>query len=289
MRLVTFRADGGARLGVLRDDSEVVEVDEPKDMLSLIDAGDEGLSRVQAALASARSKSRRLESVQLLMPLLAPRGNVIALGRNYEKHAAESATQGAQPNPPTIFTKATTSLTDPNADILIDPAISEQLDWEVELAVVIGKRGANIKHVRALQHVFGYSVLNDVSARDMQFGWGGQYFKGKSVDRTAPFGPWIVTGDEVPDPQSLELSLRVNGVTKQHGTTRDMTYPVDALIEWVSTGMTLLPGSIISAGTPEGVGYVRTPPEYLRPGDLMETEVEHIGVLRNRIVASRSD
>jgi 2-keto-4-pentenoate hydratase/2-oxohepta-3-ene-1,7-dioic acid hydratase in catechol pathway len=129
-------------------------------------------------------------------------------------------------------------------------------------------------------------VLNDVTARDIQSGWGGQYFKGKSLDRSCPTGPWIVTADEVPDPQSLKLRLRVDGVLKQDGTTRDMIYPVDAILEWVSKGMTLLPGSIIATGTPDGVGFARTPPEYLKPGELMETEVEGIGLLRNRIVAA---
>ena len=124
---------------------------------------------------------------------------------------------------------------------------------------------------------------------DIQSDWGGQYFKGKSLDRSCPTGPWIVTADEVPDPQALSLQLRVNGVTKQDGHTRDMIYAVDAIIEWVSKGMTLLPGSIIATGTPDGVGFARTPPEFLRPGDVMETEVEGVGMLKNRIVAAGKD
>ena len=135
-----------------------------------------------------------------------------------------------------------------------------------------------------MDHVFGYTVLNDVTARDIQSGWGGQYFKGKSLDRSSPTGPWVVTRDEIEDPQSLKLFLRVNGVVKQEGDTRDMIYPVDAIIEWVSKGMTLLPGSLIATGTPDGVGFARTPPEFLKPGDVMETEVEGIGLLRNRMV-----
>ena len=137
--------------------------------------------------------------------------------------------------------------------------------------------------------MFGYTVVNDVTARDIQSGWGGQYFKGKSLDRTCPTGPWIVTADELADPQSLGLSLRINGEVKQDGNTRDMIYAVDAVIEWVSKGMTLLPGSIIATGTPDGVGFARTPPEFLRPGDVMETEVERLGMLRNRIVAAGRD
>lgn len=290
MRLVTFRSDGEARLGAVRDGYEIVEIETAKDMLALIDAGEEGLSRARAALSSSRSRAHRVDSVQLLAPIPEPRGNVIAMGRNYQKHAEESAKkENGGPQPPTIFTKAITSLTEPFADIVIDPAISDQMDWEVELAVVVGKRGANIRLVDARSHVFGYMVLNDVSARDVQFGWGGQFFKGKSLDRTSPCGPWIVTADEISDPQQLRLSLRVNGKTEQEGTTHDMIYPVDAIIEWASKGMTLPAGAIISTGTPDGVGFYRTPPVFLRPGDVMESEVEKIGVLRNRIVAAHAD
>ena len=288
MRLVTFRTDGGPRIGVLRDDDEVVELDEPRDMLMLIDAGQDGLARAKAALGSPKSRAHRLDGLELLPPLPEPRGNVIAIGRNYQKHAEETA-MGHEPSPPTVFTKAITSLTEPFADIAIDPSVSDKIDWEVELAVVIGTSGANIKRPQARPYVFGYMALNDVTARDIQSGWGGQYFKGKSLDRSSPTGPWLVTADEIPDPQSLELRLRINGAVKQDGNTGDMIYPVDALIEWVSKGMTLLPGSIIATGTPDGVGFARTPPEFLQPGDLMETEVEGIGTLRNRIVAAGRD
>ncbi|TMC51692.1 MAG: fumarylacetoacetate hydrolase family protein [Chloroflexi bacterium] len=290
MRLVTFRVDGGSRLGVLREQDEVVEVAEPGDMLSLIDSGEEGLAAARAALSSSKSKARRLADVELLSPLPDPRGNVIAIGRNYQKHAQETAViEGREPSPPTIFTKAITSLTEPFADIAIDPAISDKIDWEVELAVVIGKRGANIKRGSARSFVFGYTALNDVTARDIQSGWGGQYFKGKSLDRSCPTGPWIVTADEMPETQSLHLRLLVNGTVKQDGNTRDMIYPVDAVIEWVSVGMTILPGSLIATGTPDGVGFARTPPEFLNPGDVMETEVEGIGTMRNRIVSAARD
>jgi 2-keto-4-pentenoate hydratase/2-oxohepta-3-ene-1,7-dioic acid hydratase in catechol pathway len=290
MRLVTFRINGSARLGVLRNGDEVVQVEEPGDMLSLIDAGREGLAKVQETLASSRSRARKLEDVDLLAPLPEPRGNILAMGRNYQKHAEESARkEGYEPQPPTIFTKAITSLTEPFADIVIDPSISDQIDWEAELALVIGKRGANIKRANARDYVFGYTVLNDISARDIQTGWGGQFFKGKSLDRSCPTGPWIVTSDEVPDPQPLGVRLRLNGKLEQDGNTRDMIYPVDATIEWMSKGMTLLPGALIATGTPDGVGFWRTPSQVLHPGDLMETEVEGIGVLRNRIVSVAGD
>lgn len=290
MKLITFRTDGRSRVGVLRDDDEVVELDEPGDMLALIDASEAGLGAAAAALKSSRAKAHRLAAVDLLSPIPVPRGNVIAIGRNYQKHAAETArAEGREPGPPTIFTKAITSITEPNADIAIDPNVSDKIDWEVELGVVIGKRGANVKREHARQFVFGYSVVNDVTARDIQSGWGGQYFKGKSVDRSSPIGPWIVTADEIEDPQTLRLQLHVNGVSKQDGNTRDMIYAVDAVIEWVSLGLTLLPGTIIATGTPDGVGFARTPPEYLKPGDVMETEVERVGRLRNRIVSAARD
>src|ERR1700694_1500238 len=289
MRLLMFKAEGGPRLGALRSESgdEVVELSEIADLRALIESGDEGLAHVRAALASSRSKSRSLAVLELRAPLDEPRGNVIAIARNYQKHAKETAfMDGREPAPPTIFTKAITSLTEPFADIAIDPSISDKIDWEVELAVVIGKRGANIKRARAMDHVFGYTVLNDVTARDIQSGWGGQYFKGKSLDRSSPTGPWVVTRDEIEDPQSLKRFLRVNGVVKQDGSTRDMIYPIEAIIEWVSKGMTLLPGAMIATGTPDGVGFARPPPEFLSPGDVMETEVEGIGLLRNRMVSA---
>ena len=292
MKLLMFRVEGGRRLGALRpggtdETHEVVELPELADLRALIAAGDEGLAHVRSALSSSRSKSHRLADLDLLAPLDPPHGNVIAIGRNYQKHAEETAhIDGSEPSPPTVFTKAITSLTEPFADIVLDPSISDKLDWEVELAVLIGRRGANIGRAEALEHVFGYTVLNDVTARDIQSGWGGQYFKGKSLDRSCPTGPWVVTRDEVDDPQALDLFLRVNGTLKQEGNTRDMIYPVEAIIEWASKGMTLLPGAMIATGTPDGVGFARTPPEFLKAGDVMETEVQGIGLLRNRIVSA---
>jgi len=185
-----------------------------------------------------------------------------------------------------VFSKAITSITGPNADIPIDAAVSEEIDWEVELGVVIGKAGINITKEDALDHVFGYTVINDVTARDIQSDWGGQYFKGKSLDSSCPSGPWVVTRDEVHDPQSLNLRLTVNGTVKQDGTTSEMIHTVDAIISWVSIGMTLLPGMMIATGTPDGVGFARKPPEFIRVGDVVEAEVEGIGKLRNKFVAA---
>ncbi len=287
MKLLMFRHDGGRRLGALRPghEHEVVDLSEvAPDLLAVIDAGERGLDQARQ-VASAAARGLPLNDVVLLPPLEEPRGNIIAMGRNYQKHAEEGAEDG-EVKPPTVFTKAITSITGPNDDIEIDPTISDKIDWEVELGVVIGKRGANIARRHSMDHVFGYFVLNDVSARDIQFDWGGQFFKGKSLDRSCPIGPWVVTRDEAPGPGNLALRLTVNGVIKQEGNTRDMIYPVDAIVEWASKGMTLLPGALIATGTPDGVGHYRTPPEYLKPGDVMEAEVEGIGVLRNRMVAA---
>jgi 2-keto-4-pentenoate hydratase/2-oxohepta-3-ene-1,7-dioic acid hydratase in catechol pathway len=302
MRLLMFRHGGERRLGVLTGSQldEVVDLVElagsersvPADLLSLIELGEVGLNHVRELVASPKAgggalSTRRLSDLTLLPPLDPPRGDVLAIGRNYEKHAAESARAwGENVKPPTVFTKAQTSLTGPFDDIPINPAVSDKIDWEAELGVVIGRGGANIKAADAMSHVFGYTVINDVSARDIQNGWGGQFFKGKSLDGSSPVGPWVVTADEVPDPQNLPVTLRVNGELKQDGSTRDMIYPVAQLIVWLSIGMTLRPGTLIATGTPDGVGFARTPPEFLKPGDVIETEVGSIGRLRNRMVAA---
>ena len=286
MKLLMYEDAGERRLGVLEPDDDEVVVDLTPlahDLLALIDGGEALLGEARNLARDAGARRRPLSDVRVLPPLDPPRGNVIALGRNYAKHAKESA-MGGEVSPPTVFTKAITSITGPYADIAIDPELSTAIDWEVELAVVIGRRGVNIPKNEAVGHVFGYLALNDVSARDIQRDWGGQFFKGKSVDASCPIGPWVVTRDEIPNPQQLRLVLRVNGTVKQDGSTADMIYPVDSTVEWVSRGMTLLPGSIIATGTPDGVGFARTPPEFLKSGDVMETEVERIGVLRNRFV-----
>ena len=304
MRFLMFRQGPGRRLGVLAEGrpDTVVDLSElaaaagsdapPTDLLGLIDAGDAGLNAIRELVAklkpSARAPiTRQLAEVEVLAPLDPPRGNVIAIGLNYAKHASETARlAGTGAQPPTVFTKAMTSITGPYNDIPIDRAVSDQMDWEVELGVVIGRGGINIAREDALDHVFGYTVINDVSARDIQTGWGGQFFKGKSLDATCPSGPWVVTRDEIPDPQALDLRLTVNGVVKQDATTAGMIHPVDSIISWVSIGMTLPPGTLIATGTPEGVGFARTPPEFIQVGDVVEAEVGGVGKLRNKFVAS---
>lgn len=310
MRLVSFASSTlpRVRVGLVRG-REVVDMDlaaraldlPPYDqMLDLLDHWEEGQRTLRTILERAGERLfsevrafaelgavHDLSNVQLAAPIPRPRKNIMCLGRNYYEHAVESYQAHGEERPeddvPVIFTKATTTINGPYGQIVIDPALSTEIDWEAELAVIIGKRGKNIPVEHALDYVCGYSVLNDVSARDIQDRFK-QFFKGKSLDGYCPLGPWLVTADEIPDPQALTLRLRVNGVLKQEGNTRDMIYPVATILSILSRGMTLEPGDIIATGTPSGVGFARTPPEFLKVGDVMETEIDGIGLLRNELV-----
>ncbi len=287
MKLVTYELDHVVKVGAVQDDGVVDLSGIAPDMLRLIDLGALGLSQAEAQVA-AGATAVPLTQVRLLAPIPYPRRNVMCLGLNYAEHALESYTAkgkpAALPTTPIVFTKATTAVSGPTDPIPFDSTVSSQIDWEVELAVIIGKAGKNIPAAEAWAHVFGYTVLNDVSARDLQMN-GKQYFKGKSLDGACPTGPWIVTLDELPAPHNLRITCRVNGVTKQDGRTNHMIFTIPAIIAYLSKGMTLLPGDIIATGTPEGVGFARTPPEYLRPGDVLESEIEGIGTLRNEVTA----
>ena len=302
MRVATFRSGGNLRLGVVQGE-QMVDVALAADrlgmgdlagatsgMLALIAGGDEASQAVADVAARAPADALlRLATVELAAPILRPRKNVFCVGRNYAEHAAESLRAIGQevklPEFPNIFTKAVTTETGPYSDIPFDAAVSEQIDWEVELGVIIGTGGRHIAREDAMRHVWGYTVVNDVSARDIQHRPGLQWFLGKSLDGSCPMGPWIVTADELTDPTNLRLRLLVNGVVKQDDTTAHMLFDIPALLAELSRGMTLEPGDIIATGTPAGVGFARTPPEFLRPGDVLESEIAGIGALRNRIVA----
>jgi 2,4-didehydro-3-deoxy-L-rhamnonate hydrolase len=227
----------------------------------------------------------RLEDVELEAPVRPPR-NVFCVGRNYAEHVKEGARAAGRepklPSVPTFFTKAPTAIAAPGATLWLSSAVSLEYDFEAELAVVIGVECKDVAQSEALGVVFGYTALNDVTARDVQRDYG-QWFKGKSLDSTCPIGPWIVTPEELGDPQSLELRFRRNGVEKQHSNTSKMIFSVPRLIAELSKGMTLLPGDVIATGTPEGVGFARNPPEFLADGDVMEVEIQRIGVLQNRV------
>ena len=215
-----------------------------------------------------------------------PARNVFCVGRNYLEHAKEGARAAGRelklPKVPTFFTKASTAVAAPGAALHLDAAISREYDFEAELAVVIGARCKNVSQADAPRVIFGYTALNDVTARDLQREHG-QWFKGKSLDESCPLGPWIVTPDEIGDPQTLAIALEVNGVRKQQSNTAEMIFPVARLIAELSKGMTLLPGDVIATGTPEGVGFARTPPEFLADGDVLEITIERIGRLTNTV------
>lgn len=227
-----------------------------------------------------------LDQLELLAPIPRPGKNIMCLGLNYADHVAETSAaadrQPKLPEHPIVFTKNATSVTGPDAAVALDGRVTEQLDWEVELGVVIGDPGYAIARDDAMRHVFGYTVINDLSARDLQFRHK-QFFIGKSFDGACPMGPWIVTADEIDDPHALALRCDVNGVRKQDSGTANMIFDIPEIIATLSRGMTLEAGDIIATGTPDGVGFARNPPEYLAAGDEVVCEVEGVGVLRNTI------
>lgn len=294
MRLVTYESDGKATLGVVAADNTVVPAaslvgDAPASMRALIEGGPDGWSRLTEAAARA-SGGTPLDAVRLKAPLEARR-NVFCVGLNYAEHIAEAqGKRGPAPDVkpdaefPTFFTKVPETVIGPEDGVRFYRDVSDKLDWEAELVAVIGRAGMDIPVERALDHVFGYTCGNDISVRDVQRRHGNQWFKGKSMDTHAPMGPVLVTADELGDPHNLEIVCRVNGVEKQHSNTRMMLFNVPRIIQELSRGMRLLPGDIIMTGTPSGVGFARTPPEFMQPGDVVEVEIEQIGVLRNSIV-----
>jgi 2-keto-4-pentenoate hydratase/2-oxohepta-3-ene-1,7-dioic acid hydratase in catechol pathway len=302
LRLLSFAEGSGApRLGFVRADRQVVDVAlaaqqakvalgfDGTSMRALIEAGAEGLAKVRELAAAGIGAGATLDGVRLLPPLPRLTRNITCVGWNYVEHFEESQGFRAQaqkmPEHPVFFTKGTNALNGPFEAVPYDAGLSQEIDWEVELAAVVGKRGKNIGEADAPGYVFGYTVLNDISARDLQKTWhGGQWFKGKSLDGHAPMGPWIVPADEL-DRDNLRLVCRVNRVVKQDGNSRDMYFKVPRLIAELSRGMTLEAGDVIATGTPPGVGMGRTPPEYLKPGDVLESEIAGIGAMRNKVEA----
>ena len=286
VRLGAVRPDGMIDLAALTAGTALAPA--TTCLLALIDAGPAAWEHLRQTVDAAGSAARvPLADVRWHAPIARPRKNIMCLGLNYAAHARESAAARGRevrlPEAPVIFTKAPTTVNGPFDDVPVDRGATSQVDWEVELGVIVGRTGRNITADRALDHVFAYTVINDVTARDLQQRHV-QFFKGKSLDGFCPMGPMVVTADEFGDPQAKRLTCRVNGVVKQDGSTGDMIFPVRSIVEWLSRGMTIEAGDIIATGTPEGVGMGRTPPEYLQDGDVVETEVEGIGLMRNRIV-----
>lgn len=301
MRLITYRnRDDAARIGVV-EHGLVVDVERfgaahaltlPSDMLSLIDMSATVLPALRELLGGASGKypagtARPVEDVRVLAPIPRPRKNIFGIGLNYRPHVEESArtldTDSNLPKQPVVFSKPPTTVIGPGDAIQHNAKITQQLDWEVELAVIIGRTARRVSVENALSHVFGYSVLIDISARDNRRA--GQWIISKGMDTYAPFGPCIVTADEIPDPHNLRLWLKKNGEMKQDSNTRHMLFNVPTLIADLSTGITLEPGDVIATGTPEGVGAGRTPQEWLWPGDVLDAGVDGIGTLRHPIVA----
>lgn len=292
MRFATYQAGREARLALVIGDHLVdlshlarrTKVHVPRDMITLIeDLSGRLLRQLNEAAATWVAGGRKtipVAKARLLAPIPRPRKNIVCMGRNYAAHAREGGV--APPEVPVFFTKPPTAVIGPDAPITYHRA-TQELDYEVELAVIIGRRGRDITAADALDYVFGYTIMNDVTARDLQRRHQ-QWFKGKSLDTFAPLGPWIVHRTAIPNPQSLRLTLRVNGEIRQDSSTAMMLFPVARLIETLSAGMTLEPGDIIATGTPEGVGMGFTPPKYLQVGRVVEAEVEGIGVLRNLVV-----
>ncbi|MEC7765007.1 MAG: fumarylacetoacetate hydrolase family protein [Pseudomonadota bacterium] len=306
MKLATFRTETSApaRLGVIVADQmvdvgllgEAIGLPFPDTMLDMIDAGRPGLAALKSVLEDIKDTppigtSTALQNAILLAPIPRPRKNVFGIGLNYLDHVAESAkaldTNPDLPKEPVVFSKPSTAVIGNGDPILHDADMTQQMDWEVELAVIIGTKARRVAREDALSHVFGYSVMNDISARDNRRA--GQWIFSKGMDSYAPFGPLIVTADEIPDPQNLDLWLTVNGVEKQRSNTSHMLFKVDELIADISTGITLEPGDVIASGTPAGVGAGRDPQEWLWPGDVVCATVDGIGTLRNPVVNSRID
>jgi 2-keto-4-pentenoate hydratase/2-oxohepta-3-ene-1,7-dioic acid hydratase in catechol pathway len=282
MRFIAFLENGSPRLGYVDGDA--------------VHAFAAGIDSLRAYLqlppterASLATEAPRPFASVTLTAAVHPAKNVFCVGRNYMGHAEEIArARGVAltlPSVPTFFTKAPTSIAAPGATLHLSGAVSQSYDWEAELAVVIGRRCRDVPEAEALDVVFGYTCLNDVTARDLQKDHG-QWFKGKSLDDTCPIGPWVVTADEVGDPQTLDIAMRVDGETKQSSNTSQMIFGVKQIIASLSRGMTLEAGDVIATGTPDGVGFARTPPEFLHDGATMEMEIAKIGILRNAVAIS---
>lgn len=301
MKLVTYRpnVESEARLGIISDDlvidvqalGDVVGQKFPNTMLDLIDGGRPALAGVKTALSKIDGNtpigiSLALSNVRLLAPIPRPRKNIWGIGLNYVEHVGESAkaldTSKDLPDKPVLFTKPPTAVVGPGEPILHDSKMTQQLDWEVELAVIMASGGRHIKKQDALDHVFGYSVMIDVSARDNRRA--GQWIFSKGQDSFAPFGPCIVTADEITDPHNLVLWLTLDGIEKQRSNTKNMLFKVDELIADISTGMTVEAGDIIASGTPEGVGAGRDPQEWMWPGNTVVACVEGIGSISHPVV-----
>ncbi|MFZ6011944.1 MAG: fumarylacetoacetate hydrolase family protein [Bacteroidota bacterium] len=275
MKLIRFGDPGKEKPGALLDHNSALDVSDFGEDYTEQFFENDGIARLRQWISSngARAKKVDLARVRVGAPVSKP-GKIICVGLNYGKHAQESNME--LPKEPILFFKSTTAVVGPNDDLII-PKNSQKTDWEVELAIVIGKRATYVSQEQAMQHVAGYVLHNDYSEREFQLERGGQWVKGKSCDTFAPLGPFLATRDEIKNPLQLELWLKVNGRLMQQGNTNDMVFNVPTLISYISQFMTLVPGDIISTGTPAGVGLGMKPPMYLKPGDVVELGIEGLG------------
>lgn len=299
MKLLTYKTqDTEPRLGFIHN-NQVIDMEDfgeisnfplPNDMLELIDLGFEIIAEITEMISETSKEffdevAYEMNEVTILAPIEKPRKNIIGIGLNYTEHVAESArtldTTGKLPQKPIIFSKPPTTVTGTNTEIIKNTKLTEQLDWEVELAVVIGKKGKYVPKADAMDYVFGYTVINDISARDCRRE--GQWIVSKGQDTFAPMGPILVTKDEIENPHNLNLSLKVNGVEKQNSNTKFLLFNINDLIEDLSIVFTLEPGDIIATGTPSGVGAGRNPQEWMYDGDVVEATVEGIGTIVNTV------
>jgi 2,4-didehydro-3-deoxy-L-rhamnonate hydrolase len=281
MKLIRFGEPGRERSGVLLADGSRLDVSSFGADYNEHFFGNDGLQSLQRWLDKNSSTAPRVASSVRLGPPICRPSKIVCIGLNFRDHARET---GAEiPKEPVIFFKATTALVGPN-DALIIPKDATKVDWEVELAFVVGKKAQYVPKASALEHVAGYALHNDYSERAFQLERGGQWVKGKSADTFAPLGPFLATPDEIPDPCNLKMWLKVNGELRQNSSTCNFIFDIAALVSYVSQFMTLLPGDVVSTGTPPGVGLGMKPPKYLKPGDVVELGVEGLGESRQQVV-----
>lgn len=309
MRFVTFEIDGGQRPGLVIEPGRFLDLRQgfllareagsidrtlplPLTLLDIIRGGAPLRDICETMLRDAEAGGlagacHTASAVRLLAPIPRPAKNVFCVGSNYRAHVTESSrAQGKEdkvPEHPVFFSKPPTAVVGPGGTIRLDPGISRKMDYEVELGVVIGTAGRDIPQAEAVSHIFGFTIINDITARDIQRRHGGQFLKGKGLDSSCPMGPQIVTLDELPNFDSLRISLKVNDQRRQDGNTASMIYSIPRLLESLSEGMTLEPGDLLATGTPSGVGYAMDPPCFLQDGDLVTCEIEGIGQLSNTV------
>lgn len=289
MRLVMFDDGRGARLGALNGQmiADLASASAHKDVLSVVQAGLGSLAALKDAAAKAPQIA--VSSARLLAPIARPARNIFCVGKNYHEHAKEfhasgfdSTSTSAVPDLPIVFTKAPSSVSGPGDAIPAYLDETNSVDYEGELTLVIGPGGRAISKAKALDHIFGYTIVNDVTARTLQSAHK-QWFLGKSIDGFCPMGPSIVTADEIPDPTKLHLTTKVNGEVRQDASVRDLIFDIPTLVETISKRITLEPGDLIATGTPAGVGIGFTPPKYLKKGDVVDVTIEPIGTLTNPV------